>query len=222
MVSEDVVEGQRLGRRNIAVFICDPNTMRVFRSLSDSIELNFTIPESVEDLREGWVLVSDDECLELLMKYRGLDGLEVVKVGRDDVLIKVLELVGVREVGALIVGVDLGTAINYVILADNFLLKHGTVGNVSELVRSLSEVREALKPKRVFVKVGISPARLHERFLNELLSLVSRDEYILVLVDEHKTNVECPASYVGRKSFKGTDFKACINIALREGLRIIV
>lgn len=212
--------GRRARRRSVAVFICDPNIMMAFRSLGDSVGLNFTIPESLDSLPEDGVLVVDDECLKLLVRYRMLERVEVVKVSKNDVLRRVLGLVGVREVGALVVGVDLGTAINYVILADNVLLKYETVGNVSDLMRSLSEVEKALKPKRVFIKVGISPAGLHERFLNELLGLVGGSKYVLMLVDEHKTNVECPASYVGRKSFKETDFKACINIALRDGLRI--
>ncbi|MEM0297076.1 MAG: hypothetical protein QXS42_02670 [Zestosphaera sp.] len=221
-VSGDVVGRCRAGRGSVAVFICDPRLMNTFRSLSDSIELNFTIPESPEDLPKGEVLVVDDECLQLLERQHVLEGLKVMRVDEGNILSRVLELVGIRRVKALLVGVDLGTAVNYVILADNVLLEYGAVGSASDLMCSLLRVRDALRPEKVFIKVGVSPAGLHERFLDELLGLVGGCDYVLTLVDEHRTNVECPVSYVGRKAFKGMDFKACINIALREGLRITV
>lgn len=205
--------------RSKAVVICDPKLMKVFKSLSDSMGLTFTVPESLESLPEEGVLVVDDECYRLLEGRSLPTGLEIVKLTSDNILAKTLELIGVREVGAVIAGVDLGLSVNYVIFADNVLLRYGSVREASELVKTLMEVRDSINPRSVVVKVGVSPAGLHEAFLTELLNSLRGSGFDLMLIDEHGTSSECPTSYVGRKTFKNDDMKACVNIALREGLR---
>ncbi len=202
------------------VAICDPRLMKTFRSLSDSMELTFAVPESLESLPEEGVLVVDDECYRLLEGHSLPPGLEIVKLASDNILVKTLELIGLREVGVVVAGVDLGLSVNYVIFADNVLLKYGSVREVSELVKTLMEVRSSINPRSVVVKVGVSPAGLHETFLTELLNSLRGSSFDIMLIDEHGTSGRCPTSYVGRKTFKNDDIKACVNIALREGLRL--
>lgn len=201
------------------VAICDPKLMNVFRNFSELVDLDYTVFESYESLREASTLIVDDECLELIKKDHDLSKVRVVRVSEDNVLARVLELVGVSRVEALVVGVDPGnTLINYVVFANNVLLSYGSVKKFSELAEVLDKIKSLLRPEKVVVKVGVSPAGFWESFMPEVLRMAEEGRYSLVLVDESSTTDACPTTYIGRKDIKDPDLRACINIALRDGL----
>lgn len=201
------------------VAICNPKLMSIFKSFSESIGLHYKVFESQEDLREASTLLVDEECLELIKRKYDVNKVRVMKVSEDNVLPSLLELVGVRSVETLVVGVDPGnTTINYVIFANNVLLDYGYVKKFSDLVEVLNKLRNSLNPGRVVIKVGVSPARLWKNLIPEFLRIARESSYSLILVDESRTTDTCPTTYIGKKDIKNPDLKACINIALKEGL----
>lgn len=207
-----------VGDRNV-VAICSPKLMSIFKSLSDLIGLHYKVFELQDDLREATALLVDEECFELIKRSYDVSKVRVMKISEENVLASLLKLVGVDRVETLVVGVDLGgTVINYVIFANNVLLGYGSVKKFSDLASVLSEVRDSLRPERVVIKVGVSPAGFWESFMSEVVRIAEEGRYSLVLVDESSTTDVCPTTYIGRKDLKNPDLKACINIALREGL----
>lgn len=204
--------------RNV-VAICDPKLMSTFKNLSDLLDLRYKVFELRDNLSEFSTLVADEECLELIRRDHDISKVKVVKISEDNILLRLLELVGVSRVETIVVGVDPGnTVINYVIFADNVLLGYGSIKKFLDLVGVLSKIRSLLRPERVVIKVGVSPAGLWKPFMSEILRVVANeDKYSLVLVDENSTTDVCPTTYIGKKDLKNPDLRACINIALREG-----
>lgn len=201
------------------VAICSPKLMSTFKSFSELMDLNYKVFELRDDLREADTLVVDEECFELIRRSYEISRVRVVMVSEDNILARLLELVGVSKVEALVVGVDPGdTTVNYVIFADNVLLGYGSLKKFSDLAEVLKNIRNSLHPARVVIKVGVPPARFWESRMSEVLEMVEEGRYTLILVDESSTTDACPTAYIGKKDLKNPDLRACINIALREGL----
>ncbi len=205
------------GSKNV-VAICNPKLMSTFKSLSDLMDIQYKIFELREDLHEADTLLVDKECFELIERSHDVSKVRIVMISEDNILAKLLELVGVSKVETLVIGVDPGnTLINYVIFANNVLLGYGSLKKFQDLAEVLSKIRNSLHPGRVVIKVGVSPAGFWESYMSEVLRIVKEDRYTLVLVDESSTTDVCPMTYVGRKDLKNPDLRACINIALKEG-----
>ncbi|MEO3993445.1 MAG: hypothetical protein QN229_03965 [Desulfurococcaceae archaeon TW002] len=204
------------------VAICDPKLMSIFKSFSDLIDLHYKVFELQDDLRNDTTLLVDEECFELIRRSRDVSRAKIVKISEDNVLISLLELVGVSRVESLVVGVDPGdTVINYVIFANNVLLGYDSVKKFSELAEVINKIRDLLHPEKVVIKIGVSPARLWESLMPEVLRVAEEGRYTLILVDESSTTDVCPTTYIGKKDLRNPDSRACINIALKEGrLRI--
>ncbi|MGC8975070.1 MAG: hypothetical protein ACP5KB_02595 [Thermoprotei archaeon] len=204
--------------RNV-VAICNPKLMSTFKNLSDLLDIHFKVFELRDNLSEVSTLIADEECLELIRRSHDISKVKVVKISEDNIMLRLLEVVGVSRVETIVVGVDPGnTIINYVIFADNVLLGFGSTREFLDLVDVLNKVRSSLRPEKVVIKVGVSPAGLWKSFMSEISRVVSNeDRYSLVLVDENSTTGTCPTTYIGKKDLKNPDLRACINIALREG-----
>jgi len=205
------------GSNDIKVVVCDPRLMQRFVKLADKLGLIYSVPKEVGVKISAEIIIIDDECLE----HYEIDSKVAYLVTSNNVENIVSEVAGVKGAAVLMVGVDLGASIAYAVFADKELVSTGKVHRHEDFFRILKELISFIEPHKVIIKIGLSETKDLDKDLNEIIKRSSRAGYVVCLVDESKTTTEPPRITLRKHSVKDDDILAAINIALRDGLRIL-
>jgi phage-related holin len=204
----------------IEVFIYDPRLFRKFLERARSLRINVRVPMGLDDIKAEGVLIVDKEGLRIV-ENRIRHGVKVEVIDEKNLDKKLLEVLGLKKVSTLIVGVDIGRKIAYAVFADYILVGTGYVNNAIELLNKLTELREALTPFKAIVRIGMpGPDHLYNT-LSNILELLAKSDFETYLVDEEKSTSRPLQSIKGLSKKFPMDINAAINIALRSGFKVI-
>ncbi len=198
--------------RELIAALCDPRLMKEFKILASLLDLDFSIPSFKKGiLPQGKLVVADDECI----KSYGLAGYTTLTVNELNLAKVMLNLSG-RPADILLVGVDPGKKLAYVVITGGVICSRGYASSFRELLKIIKSLAKKLKPEKVIIKVG---ERGKDKAV-ELSQLVNDGSYEFYVVGEDRTNTR--NLYLMREaSIKlDKDCNAALNIALRDGLRI--
>ncbi len=189
--------------------------MREFMDLARSLGIRYSVPEPFTKRIKADIVVIDEECLSNYL----VDSKAAYLVNNDNLKTIALELAGLREVGTLLVGIDVGSLIAYAVFANNKLVKSGKVRNSRDLINVLEELKESIKPLRTVVKIGESVLSSNTNNLMDLVENLVDLGYSVYIVEENETSRNAPSMLRG--DIKDKDVNAAVNIALKDGLKII-
>ena len=222
--------------REVIAFIVDPNKERnIIPKLASRIHINVPNTSNFKFKNnaiyvldsEGYAVLKDkisthykeniiivDELIE-----KGLNYDEIV----EHITCRILDKDKYNEV---ITGVDVNrNNLTYVILADGLMLEYGSIPfTLSELSNIIDRIIRTIPHKRLIIKIGINA--LKENVIQEILKRIkpyvgtNTDRINLYLVEESNTSAYNPYIELISK-IKDKDVRAAINIALKDGIRII-
>ncbi len=208
--------------------IYDPRVWRKFLELSEGLNVSFRVPKdlSPEELRNCDSILVDVQALAILAR-RGADlntmCREVLVVSSEENLLSpLLKFAGFTDVSRLTAGIDIGGSMAYVVLADGTYLTSGKSHEVRKVVGVLSKVREALRPLNSIVKVGVPHSEELLHLFKALTDSLLAEGFEVYLIDEFNTTLKpFPRIRGVPKKLKDKDLRAAINIALREGIKLV-
>ena len=196
----------------LVVALCNPKLMREFMSLANILGLNYSVPSPKESINSGnGLIIADDECI----KSYGLSRLGVLIINESNISNVILGL-GSKSTNTLIVGVDPGKRYAYVALSGGVICSKGYASGFKDVLKIAEGLLRKLRSERIIIKIG-------EQGREDALKLIrsfDHGAYELYLVSEDRTN--CRNSFLKDESIKlNKDFIAALNIALRNGVRVI-
>jgi len=220
-------------QRKVVAYIVNPkNAKRIIPKLSKRVPLEVPSTNEIK-FNENVIYVFDAEGINILkMKDRGPNVIVIDELFSKGLSINaVVEYItclsfGKERYNEVVIGIDVNSgSLAYAILADGILLEYDNITltgqQLHELIHRL--IRD-IPCKRLILKIGLNALR--ENVLHVIISILkSLDDEImnkiqLHLVEETYTSISNP--YIGLLTrIRNRDVKAAVNIALREGLKII-
>ncbi len=202
----------------IAVAICDPRLMRSFCSIAERLKIAYSVPKVGAKVVSADIVIIDEECLSMF----SVDAKAAYLVSRvEDVVRVAYEVAGVRDEGVMLVGVDIGSQIAYVVIAGSTVVDKGKVKLPEELVLRIESIRRWLGGvRRIIVKVGIPESSTHNEVFSNVAYALTRMGYRVYAVDENGTSSKLLPVLKRIVGEGDADINAAVNIALREGTRL--
>lgn len=193
--------------KGVSVALCDPRLMREFTFLARLLGLDYSIPSFREGIQPtGNPILADEECI----KAYNLKKASTLAVNKANLAKVLFDLLG-GSTKVLLVGVDPGKKLAYVVLNREVVCSKGYVSTVGELLEIINSLVRKLHPRKVIIKVG----EQGKDKAYELSKIISSDLYELHLVPEDKTNIKNLYLALENPQKFSRDFIAALNIALK-------
>ncbi len=198
------------GRRRVQVFVLNP---RLFRRVIDVLRnsgVSFEVPDSPESLRD--IVIVDKEFLRMFGSPKA-ESVFVVE-GAEDAEALIRRVLGIEKKSVLI-GVDIGAKIAYVIIRGNVIVKYGKVSSVNEFRAAIAGAVAGTGRTVCHARVGVPASPELREVAYEVSELLLELGCEVRLTEEFKSSSERPPPLVGAEKIKDSDIRAAINLALR-------
>lgn len=197
-------------RKRIQVFVLNP---RVFRRVIEVLRnsgVSFEVPDSPEALRD--IAIVDKEFLQVFGEPRAENAI-VVEDAKDieNLIRKVLGVEG----KSVLIGVDVGARIAYVIIRGNVIVGYGKVGKVSEFRQAIERALTGTERTACHARVGVPASPELREVAYEVSEVLLELGCEVRLTEEFRSSSERPPPLIGTEKVKDSDIRAAINLALR-------